>query len=181
MQVPPGQIGRGRNRGRRLRYDAHMPLGPPSLQIKSPLLWSALLRKSAMHSRAEHLSAASPAPGLLHVLWHMQKLSFACHCCTRSLLVCVQASDLWQSHTCSGFDPPAPNDTGTGARQQLQPLTHSHPWQCRRNLIVQLTGAAFRGCKTRRYWCHLLVAIFSSQSWLPMLCNVPLPWPSSCT
>ena len=83
LQVPPGQIGLGRNRGRRLRYDAHMPLGPPSLQIKSPPLWSALLRKSAMHSRAEHLSAASPAPGLLQVLWHMQKLSFACHYCTR--------------------------------------------------------------------------------------------------
>ena len=83
VQVPPGQIGLGRNQGRRLRYDAHAPLPHASPQIKSPPLWSALLRKSAMHSRAEHLFPKPAAPGLLHVPWHMQKLSFACHYYTR--------------------------------------------------------------------------------------------------
>ena len=68
--------------------------------------------------------AISDATELLHVSWHMQKLSFACHFGTRSPVLLVQVTSSCRSHTCGGFDPPVPSTTGTGAPQQLQPLTH---------------------------------------------------------
>ena len=154
-----------------------MPRRAALLQIKRPPLWSTLLRKSATCFRAEHLFAMPVALMLLHVPWHMQKVSFVCLCCMRSLVLCLQVTDLYRSHTCSGFDPPEPHDTGTGALQQLQPLTLP-PGST--GAPSGLMGRALRRHSDGRCAAHIPAAIFGSLLGMWVQGGELLPWCSCC-
>ena len=90
-----------------------------------PPLLRALPNFRAMSSTAGQLFAISDATELLHVPWHMLKLSFSCHSCTRSAVVCLQVAGTFRIHTCGGFDPPPPRTRSTGAPPQCRCVAHT--------------------------------------------------------
>ena len=121
--------------------------------------------------------AISDATELLHVSWHMQKLSFACHCCTRSPALHVQAAGFLEFRTCGGFDPPPPRTCSTGAPPQCRCVAHTP------GLAGASTGRDGRlllRTEMGEGEPHIFAAIFGSFLWLLPQCGDTPPCCSCC-
>ena len=130
-----------------------------------------------MSSTVEQPFATPTAPELLHVPWHMQKLSFACHSCTRSAVVCLQVAGTFRIHTCGGFDPPPPRTRSTGAPPQCRCVAHTPGLA---GASTGQDGRLLRRTEMGEGEPHIFAAIFGSFLWLLPQCGDAPPCCSCC-